>query len=283
MNTVIVSIVSPEYEHVWEVCRASLEKYVTSIPYIKVSTEEQWIKDLKKDYPYEDMGQFICAIRPTVVLKYLEQYDRVLFLGSDVVFFHPPNDLFAMDHNVVVFPHITSPISFDNTFPNMSSIHKTGNINSDIVLWSNDYTVIKFLEWQADTHKQWCINKDGIFLDQTWLNQLPFFVDDVFIYRHPGYNYAYFNMKERYLGQNFYTYPEDKSIEWHVSSHEETKPLVCAQFSGFVEGQPEQLSKHTTYKTSDGHVRQLFNWYDDELAKAKMKLFKDKVRMVIDG
>lgn len=252
-----LSIVSKSYEHVYKVCLESLQQHFPpTVEHIKVDPAAY--EFLRPLYKHSSELSFICAIRPYIVLEYLKQYDEVIFLGSDVVFYSCPNELFEK-HKAIAIPHIISPIPFVGSFPNMESIPVTGHLNTDIVKWTSHPDIIKFLEWQDNTHKNYCIQTNGIFLDQTWLNCLPFFVDGVKILRHPGYNLAYFNLKERNVTKN------KRGNKYLVNE----KPLICAQFSGFDSGKPEVLSRYTTYKTDCLNIKQLFEDYNTKLIAYK--------------
>lgn len=256
MKCATICIVSPTFENEYRVCLASLKEHFPSDwDHHKVSTESDLVKGLRDDYNYSDTSHFICAIRPAIVRQFLEQYDKVLFIGADVVFYATPEEYIENDYSeAIVVPHVISSIQVGGNVPNLESIVKTGHINSDLVLWTSSPRIKNFLDWQAEVLKTHCVAQDGIFLDQTWLNCLPFFVDDVKILRSAGYNLAYFNTRER--GVKY----EDGV--WYVNGYER---LVCAQFSGFIPGHPEKMSKHTNYPEATGDMLKLFTEYDQDL------------------
>lgn len=247
-----LSIVSESYEPIYKVCLTSLNNHFPpTVDHIKVNPSDY--ENLRPLYKHSSEASFICAIRPHVVLEYLQKYDEVIFLGSDVVFYSCPNELFQ-DYKAIVVPHIISPIPFDGQFPTMASIPATGHLNTDIVKWKKHPDIIKFLEWQNETHKNYCIQTNTIFLDQTWLNCLPFFVDGVKILRHPGYNLAYFNLKERIVTKN------KRGNKFLVNN----QPLVCAQFSGFQKDS-NKLSKFSEYKSECSNTKEIFEDYNKKL------------------
>lgn len=252
-KTCTLCIVSESYEPIYKVCLDNLKQHFPpTIDHIKVNPTAY--ENLRKEYKHSSEAAFICAIRPRVVLEYLKQYEEVIFLGSDVVFYSCPNELFEK-YKAIVVPHIISPIPFGDTFPGMENIPVTGHLNTDIVKWSNSPEIIKFLEWQNNAHKEHCIQTNGIFLDQTWLNCLPFFVDGVKILRHPGYNLAYFNLKERQITKN------KRGNKYLINN----KPLICAQYSGFIKGNPEKLSRYTTFISNCPNIKELFEDYNNKL------------------
>lgn len=252
-KTCTLSIVSESYEPIYKVCLDSLKQHFPpTVDHIRVNPADY--EHCRTIYKHSSEAAFICAIRPRVVLEHLQRYEEVIFLGSDVVFYSCPNELFEK-HKAIVVPHIINPIPFGESFPSMETIHTTGHLNTDIVKWTNDAKIHDFLVWQDSVHKEWCVQTNGVFLDQTWLNCLPFFVDGVKILRHPGYNLAYFNLKEREVTKN------KRGNKYLVNN----KPLICAQYSGFIKNQPEKLSKYTTFISDCPNIKELFEDYNNKL------------------
>lgn len=265
MKKAILWITSNSYQKQWQISAESCQKYLPDWEQINVKIEEL-PEVYKTEYGhYTDIGQYICAIRPRVIKDYFNtnKYSHILFLGADVVFFQEPGwfeDIFK--YNAVVTPHITMPYEYiDNTSPNFHGILKTGHINSDFVLWSNNWEIIDFLNWQAEIHKNHCTFQWPEFLDQQWLNCLPFFVNNVKILRSESYNVAYWNFEQRGLFKDYFG--------WYsvVNKLDNELPMVCFQFSGFIPGQPEKISKYYTRSTNNKVILELMHWYDEELRK----------------
>lgn len=243
----VTCLYSPEYEKQYRVHKASLDHhcfmYDEQVPF---RLDDPFIESLRARYPYKDTSQFICAVRPAVVLELFRRgYDEVLFLGCDVVFYAAPwHLLLNKDENVIITPHTTTPYPEDGLHPSNEDLAHSGLLNSDIVVWRNCPEVIKFLEWQALMHQTKCIVTKSIFLDQTWLNFLPSMVDRVTILKDQRYNVAFFNHHERGL-------PMD---------------MVCYQFTGYTG--PSSLSRHQNRYQMTPALTELYLDYQRRLDNA---------------
>jgi hypothetical protein len=155
-------------------------------------------------------------------------------------------------YEVVVTPHLMNMENaiLSNKSPNLVSISKTGHINSDFVLWNHQ--AIPFLKWQAKIHETECIIKDGVFLDQTWLNFLPCFTDTYWL-RSDIYNAAYWrNLQKDFVFMNDIPFINEQRV-------------VAFQFSGFVKGDPGKISKHCNYPRATGDYLKFLEWYDKKI------------------
>lgn len=241
-----LSIVSKEYDKIYQVHLKSLQTFLPNCDHLRYKPDEFQSN-------YKDIMQCICSIRPKAVLRaFKEGYETVIFLGADMEFFTEPTELFTLisSYNAIVTPHITNPLPNDGKFPNNESIAKTGHINSDLVVWKNCPEIVEFLKWQAKEMETKCISSNEIFLDQTWLNFLPFFVKDVYILLNPGYNVAYWCYNQR--GLHF------KNNKWLMSNND---PLVCFQYSGFDLNNSEIISKYQNRYRAEGDFLEFLKDY----------------------
>lgn len=254
-TTACVAICSELYMNQYAVHKESLDKWLPNTDKLLYKYEE--IPQTWKDkYPYIDVGQQICALRPRVVLDaFSKGYTKVIFLGADVVFYNEAPELFREGVNAIVTPHILNPLWEDGLYPSPESLAHAGHINSDVVVWNNTFETTRFLLWQDQIHKTKCINNDSIFLDQTWLNFLPFTVRDVYILKHPGYNVAYWNYSQRLL-RKF-------KDGWVVGG--KCEHLVCFQFSGIDVNHPELISKHQNRHVATDDFLQFLKEYCDKI------------------
>lgn len=168
----------------------------------------------------------ICSLRARVVLDAFEKgYQKVIFLGAKVEFFKYPRKMINHldDHSAVVTPHILEPLPEDGLFPANASVSFTGHISTDVIGFRNSPEIIRFLTWQDEIMKTKCKTTAQTYLDQSWLNFLPFFVDNVKVLRDPGYNVAYWCYYERNI-----------PIE----------DIICFQYSGIDLDHPELISKY---------------------------------------
>jgi hypothetical protein len=169
------------------------------------------------------------------VFEYLfteRKYQRVIFLDPDIKLFNPLTHLFtSLDHaNILLTPHILSPIPMDEKKPQEQSFLMFGIYNLGFIGVSRSDESLKFLQWwkkrtyilgNMDTYH-------GNFVDQLPLNQAPVFFKSVMILLDPGLNMAPWNLHERWLTNN--------NGQWMVNDEE---PLRFYHFSSFKAGVPE--------------------------------------------
>jgi hypothetical protein len=160
-------------------------------------------------------------------------YDTAIFIDGDTYSYYNYNDLQTVteNHSIVVIPHITEPLPNDNAFPQNRIISLSGNYNTGV--WSASKTGINFLKWWKEQTILFPITKPeaGLVNEQGWLRFAGDFDDNTKIFRHPGYNVAYWNIKQRHLTDiNNIIYINDN-------------PLSIIHFSGFKkEVRPEHMS-----------------------------------------
>lgn len=237
-----LSIVSPEYDKIYKVHKDSLDQYLPECKQVVYRPT-----DFKSNYT--DIGQHICSIRPKVILEEFKTSnpDYIIFMGADVVFYKKPEQLlWRMNEleieSITITPHIVTPLPEDGKFPSNTSLSKGGHLNRDFVIWPNNSESIEFLEWQAKIMEDKCIATDQIFLDQTWLNFLPFIAGNVCIFKDPSYNVAYWNLHERDLND-----------------------ITFFQFSGFDPNNIEGISKHQNRYKAEGKLLELLTDYAEKI------------------
>lgn len=211
------------------------------------------INDWYDKTSYSDKLTKICSLRARVILEsFNEGFNKVVFTGAKVKFFNDPFKLIDPlsvlqdPFNAVVTPHILEPLPEDGFLPSNASVSWTGHISTDIVSFRDCPQIRKFLTWQDEIMKTKCNTTNYTYLDQSWLNFLPFFVDDVKILRDPAYNVAYWNYEQRKLND-----------------------IVCFQYSGIDLDNPQQISRHQNrYKAEGGYLKFLTD-YCDEVKNAR--------------
>lgn len=208
----------------------------------------------------------ICSLRPRVVLDAFEKgYDIVVFLGAKVEFFADPFKLVDSlkviqdPCNAVVTPHILEPLPEDGKFPSNASVSFTGHISTDVVSFRKCPEIIEFLTWQDEIMKTKVKTTKETYLDQSWLNFLPFFVPNVKILRDPGYNVAYWNYKQRNLWKSSAT------GKWLLKNKNETKYLTCFQYSGLDLNNPENISTHQNRYKAEGDFLEFLKEYAEKV------------------
>ena len=220
-----------------------------------------WYETCNKDY---NKLERICSLRARVVLTSFDWYecDTVVFCGAKIKFFNQPRELttpLCDGYKAVVTPHILEPLPEDGKFPSNASVSFTGHISTDLVSFRKCPEIRKFLEWQDEIMKTRVKTTKETYLDQSWLNFLPFFVKDVKILRDPSYNVAYWNYKQRDMIYNTI----DKT--WYIGEGFDIKPITCFQFSGLDPNHPELISTHQNRYIADGDFLEFLKDYAEKV------------------
>lgn len=181
------------------------------------------------------MENWLIVGRVAIVAYALEflNFDTVIFLDGDTYTYNDYLDLQqqADAHSIVVIPHITMPLPNDDKFPQNRIISLSGNYNTGV--WAASQTGLSFIKWwtlQTATYPV-TMPEAGLVNEQGWLRFAGDFNDNIKIFRHPGYNVAYWNIKQRTLEKIDNIYYIDN------------KKLAIMHFSGLNQSlKPEQMS-----------------------------------------
>jgi glycosyltransferase involved in cell wall biosynthesis len=183
--------------------------------------------------------------------------DRLVYLDPDVQVFHRFDDLYALleQNSIVLTPHVTNPID-DGKRPGEREVLLSGAYNLGFIAVRNSETTQRFLDWWKSRCLDRCIvdQRNGLFVDQRWIDLVPGYFGDVHILREPGYNVAYWNLHERRL---------TGSGECEVNG----RPLYFFHFSGIQFDSIDGISRYQNrYELSDlGDAARLFREYRDRI------------------
>ena len=143
----------------------------------------------------------LMSLKPILSLYIMDLYHEIsnfVYFDSDIYVFKKLDLNFA---NNIFFltPHLLDNFKFDNYQPSENKIIASGLFNAGFFAFqSNIYTKNIFI-WWANKLKYFCLidPKEGLYVDQIWLNQFPILFDNVEILKIPGMNVAYWNLNER--------------------------------------------------------------------------------------
>jgi hypothetical protein len=203
-----------------------------------------------------------CALKPWFTLYFMKKFSakQIIYLDTDILV---TNSLQFIEeqlllHSVLLTPHIMSPLPIDGKRPHETGILKTGIYNAGFFAVNNDDTGKKFLNWWKEILLDYCYEDSsrGLASDQSWLNFVPLFFNNVGIIKHPGCNAAYWNLHERNI--------EKKNNKFIVNKE---YPLIFFHFSGYSFKHPELLSKHQDRFSMSKNiaVKELFMQYNKAL------------------
>lgn len=180
-----------------------------------------------------------CALKPFVLGYFIKEYqdaEVVIYFDSDILIFNKLTDCeeALKNFSVVITPHINNPLTEDSLFPNEQLILRSGLFNAGFIAVNSSQNAIDFISWWSERLLIKCYNdmQNALFVDQLWLSYVPIFFPSACIFKHPGYNVAYWNLQERSLSVN---------ATYFINGNSE---LVFFHFSGYDINNPEVISKY---------------------------------------
>jgi len=138
------------------------------------------------------------AIKPYLLEYLFKTYGlkKLIYFDPDILITNSLDELSKLlDKNeVVLTPHLTAPVE-DNFFPGEVEILQAGTYNLGFLALRHTANTLELIKWWQKRLHNRCIvdHRNGIFVDQKWMDLVPGFYDDVFLLREPGYNVAYWN------------------------------------------------------------------------------------------
>jgi hypothetical protein len=184
-----------------------------------------------------DILELNTAVKP-FVFKYLRDVkglDRAFYFDPDILIHDRLSVLEeALDrHPAVLTPHLTECI--DNLCrPPERVIGMCGVYNLGFVGLQLNEATREFLDWWCDRLHRYCIVDlaNGMFVDQSWMDFAPAYLEAVAIVRDPIFNIAYWNLPHRKPG--------------HVDNHWEVdgRRVGFFHFSGVDLDNLDVISRH---------------------------------------
>lgn len=226
-----------------------------SIPFEIIEVEKLNIEGWDRMILRYNIQEINTAVKPfyfNYLINLPEHNKSIIYLDPDILVYNHFSELEKEleENDIIITPHITFPI-WDNKFPNENDFLNVGLYNLGFIAIKKSSNSINMINWWSERLKDRGYNdvKNGMFTDQLWINFLPLFFERVKIFRHPGYNMAYWNLHERLL--------YEKDSQYLVN---EDLPLVFFHFSGYFPTKPGEISKYQ-------------NRYTFEVKKALLPLF----------
>jgi hypothetical protein len=202
-----------------------------------------------------------CALKCFFLHYALETYqpDMLFFLDSDILVF----DSFKfieeqlVNNSILLTPHITEPYPDDKYRPQEKEILKTGIFNGGFLGLRNDENSHALLDWWRPRMVDQCYErpKEGLNVDQKWLEFVPLYFKKVKVILHPGCNVAYWNLHQREVRK--------QGNKYFVND----EPLIFFHYSGYSIKHPGQISRHQNRVSFEGSIelKELFQHYHSAL------------------
>src|SRR5262249_36926083 len=179
-----------------------------------------------------DLTELATAVKPSVLLALLRRYSEhsLIYFDPDILITRRLSELFAAMNrsNVVLTPHLLSPIPVDGLKPSEQDILRAGAYNLGFIALRKSRETERFLEWWQEGLRNFgqFDPADALFTDQKWIDLVPGLFADVSLLNDETYNVAYWNLHSRAL-------PRDGD-RFFVNG----RPLAFFHFSGFDPRRP---------------------------------------------
>jgi glycosyltransferase involved in cell wall biosynthesis len=200
------------------------------------------------------------AVKPYFLNHLFRRYamHKLLYLDPDILILNPLDGLknYLEEANVLLTPHLLSPLPPDGRKPNDHDILQAGTYNLGFIGLRNGTESQRLLRWWSGKVYHHCIVafESNLFVDQRWMDLVPGLFDGVRVIREPGYNVAYWNLHERVVSIG-----DDTTVNG--------TRFYFFHASGFDPDKPSIISKHQNrFEMKDiGDTRQLYGRYRDLL------------------
>jgi len=238
--------------------RPSPEIDYDDLPFEVVFAEDLGIGKYRNFAFRYDILELNTAVKP-FVMKWLRDkvgLDRVFYFDPDILVMDRVTVLEqALESNLAVLtPHLTGPLD-NECRPPERVIRMCGTYNLGFVGLRLNERTETFLDWWCDRLFAYCINDlpNGMFVDQSWMDLAPAYLDSVAIVRDPIFNVAYWNLPQRF--------PKQVDGEWTIDG----RHIGFFHFSGLDLDDIDVISKHQDRVDlwSRPELRPLFEHYRD--------------------
>jgi glycosyltransferase involved in cell wall biosynthesis len=210
-------------------------------PFTVVRPDELPLERFEAMAAMYDVTELATAVKPWL-LEYLLADDGagpVAYFDPDIRFYAPVDEIerLAIEHELVLTPHITAPIPDDGKQPGELDLMASGTYNLGFVAMAPSTRTRELLAWWQKRLRYDCVidHALGYFVDQRWFDLVPNTFAGTEVLRDQSMNVAYWNLHERSITQ-------DADGTWLVNG----EPLRFYHFSGFNPDTPHLLSKHQT-------------------------------------
>jgi hypothetical protein len=229
-----------------------------------------WVEDLGipnfRDLAFKfDILELNTDVKPFMLQRLAECYEYFFYLDPDIFVYATMDGLVSRlaGHSAVITPHATTPID-DDKKPSDVDFLKSGTYNLGFFGGRACYETQRLLQWWG----QRCVTlgyndaRQGLFVDQRFIDLVPSYFDGVVIERSPAYNVAYWNLHERSITLDGVCQPLVNGM-----------PLVFFHFSGLSVEQPAEprleISKYQNRSNFSNRpdVKSLFDQYRNKLVE----------------
>ncbi|HYG96246.1 MAG TPA: hypothetical protein VD741_03970, partial [Solirubrobacterales bacterium] len=169
-------------------------------PFELVGIEEIGLPDVDRMVATYDVTELSTAVKPWLLRHLLDREgaDSVTYLDPDILVvdsLQPIAEL-AVEHGIVLTPHLTAPLPRDGLKPAEEDILIAGSYNLGFISLGAGKAASEMLEWWSARLERECLIEPGrgLFVDQRWIDLVPGIWPSLEVLRETTYNIAYWNL-----------------------------------------------------------------------------------------
>ena len=227
-----------------------------------------WVEDLNIPNFHHlafkfDILELNTDVKPFVLQYLASRYEYVFYLDPDIYVYGSLKELVTQleGKTAIITPHTVNPIN-DNKKPSEIDFMRAGAYNLGFFGARNCTESMRLLDWWGRRCVEFGYNdlRQGLFVDQKFIDLLPSFFDGVVIERSPIYNVAYWNLHERHI--------DARDPEHPIVNNQQ---LVFFHFSGLSVDSPAEprleVSKYQNRSDFSNRpdIKPLFEVYREKL------------------
>lgn len=196
-----------------------------------------WVEDLGiSNFPQLafkfDILELNTNVKPFMLERLAADYDYFFYLDPDIYVYGSMEGLVSRleGSTAIITPHSTSPIE-DEMKPGEIAFMRAGAYNLGFFGARSCPESLRLLRWWSRRCMELGYNdtRQGLFVDQKFIDLVPSFFEGVVIERSPAYNVAYWNLHERNIENNTQSHPLVNG-----------RPMVFFHFSGLSVEKPTE-------------------------------------------
>lgn len=258
--------INPEYEFFIGLVDQKSEQidYENEIRHRIIPVDSIGIPDLNDLWKKYTLVEFNTCVKPFYFQHIINKYpdlDFLFYLDPDTLIFNDLRNLeneFGNESNILLTPHILTPIDLDGKIPFENLFLKYGIYNLGFLGLKQPYKSIEMLDWWKERtfHMGFDRPEQGLFVDQLWFNLVPVIFKNIQISDNLGLNMAPWNLHERVLSFTDGKFFINNNI-----------PLVFYHFSNYKFNEPDIISSsYNRYIFEDNTaLQQLYGTYNKYL------------------
>lgn len=221
---------------------ASEIDYETEIGFPIILTTEIGIPNFESLWKKYDIIELNTCVKPFYLEYFTNKYDDL----SHLMYFDPDTFVFGNlvnierelsgEKEIVLTPHILTPIPLDGKMPTESTFLNFGTYNLGFIGIKNPKNNLDFFKWWGERTYNIGFNRicEGLFVDQLWMNLTPILYQNTIVSFNYGLNMAPWNLHERLLtkdqNNNWLVNNKFELVFYHFSNYKFTTPTILANY-----------------------------------------------------